>query len=96
MRAVPTALPVVIHLSAFRALFASQRTVEAFPTQLEPVARFMGVFVNRILTGVAAAAAALIAVLSCSDSPTGLDRFNADSLSADASRVVASIEVHLA
>jgi hypothetical protein len=95
MRAVPTALPVVIHLSAFRAFFASQRTVEAFPTQLKPVARFMGVFVNRILTGTAAAAAALIAVLSCSDSSTGLDRFNADSLSVDASRVVASIEVHL-
>ena len=95
MRAVPTALPVVIHLSAFRAFFPSQRTVEAFPTQLKPVARFMGVFVNRILTGTAAAAAALIAVLSCSDSSTGLDRFNADSLSVDASRVVASIEVHL-
>ena len=95
MRAVPAALPVVIHLSAFRVFFASQRTVEAFPTQLKPVARFMGVFVNRILTGTAAAAAALIAVLSCSDSSTGLDRFNADSLSVDASRVVASIEVHL-
>src|SRR6266699_687630 len=96
MRAVPAALSVVIHLSAFRAFFASQRTVEAFPTQLKPVARFMGVFVNRILTGTAAAAVALIAVLSCSDSSTGLDRFNADSLSVDASRVVASIEVHLA
>ena len=95
MRAVPTALPVVIHLYAFRAFFPSQHTVEAFPTQLKPVARFMGVFVNRILTGTAAAAAALIAVLSCSDSSTGLDRFNADSLSVDASRVVASIEVHL-
>src|ERR1700693_5559979 len=96
MRAVPTALPVVIHLSAFRAFFASQRTVGAFPTQLKPVARFMGVFVNRILTGTAAAAVALIAALSCSDSSTGLDRFNTDSLSVDASRVVASIEVHLA
>src|SRR6266404_471879 len=53
-------------------------------------------FVNCILTGTAAAAAALIAVLSCSDSSTGLDRFNADSLSVDASRLVASIEVHLA
>jgi len=95
MRAVPTALPVVIHLSAFRAFFPSQRTVEAFPTQLKPVARFMGVFVNRILTGTAAAAAALIAGLSCSESSTGLDRFDADSLSVDASRVVASIEVHL-
>jgi uncharacterized protein YjdB len=55
----------------------------------------MGVFVNRILTGTAAVAAALIAVLSCSDSSTGLDRFNADSLSVDAARIVASIEVHL-
>ena len=96
MRAVPAALPVVIHLSALRAFFPSQRTVEAFPTQLKPVARFMGVFVNRILTGAAAAAVALIAVLSCSDSSTGPNRFNADSLSVDASRVVASIEVHLA
>lgn len=96
MRAVPTALPVVTHLSAFRALLASQRTVEAFPTQLKPVARFMGVFVNRILTDTAAAAVVLIAVLSCSDSSTGLDRFNTDSLSVDANRVVASIQVHLA
>src|SRR6266852_4651787 len=96
MRAVPTALPVVIHLSAFRALYASQRTVEAFPTQLKPVARFMGTFVNRILTSGAAMVIALIAVLSCSDSSTGLDPFNTDSLSVDASRAVASIEVHLA
>jgi hypothetical protein len=95
MRAVPTALPVVTHLSAFCAFYAWQRTVEAFSTQLKPVARFTGVLVNRILTGTAAAAAALIAVLSCSDSSTGLDRFNTDSLSVDASRVVASIEVHL-
>jgi hypothetical protein len=96
MRAVPTALPVVIHLSAFRAFYASQRTVETFPTQLKPVARFMGTFVNRILTSGAAMVIALIAVLSCSDSSTGLDRFNTDSLSVDASRAVASIEVHLA
>ncbi|HEX9607681.1 MAG TPA: Ig-like domain-containing protein, partial [Gemmatimonadaceae bacterium] len=96
MRAVPTALPVVIHLSAFRAFYASQRTVEAFPTQLKPVARFMGTFVNRILTSGAAMVIALIAVLSCSDSSTGLDPFNTDSLSVDASRAVASIEVHLA
>jgi len=96
MRAVPTALPVVIHLSAFRAFHTSQRTVEAFPTQLKPVARFMGVFVNRILTSGAAMVIALIAVLSCSDRSTGLDQFNSDSLSVEASRVVASIEVHLA
>jgi hypothetical protein len=55
----------------------------------------MGVTVNRILTSSAAGAASLIAVLSCSDS-SGLDRFNSDSLSIDASRTVASIDVHLA
>jgi hypothetical protein len=96
MRAVPTALPVVIHLSAFRAFYTSQRPVEAFPTQLKPVARFTGVLVNRIFISGAAMVIALIAVLSCSDSSTGLDQFNSDSLSVDASRVVASIEVHLA
>jgi hypothetical protein len=95
MRAVPTALPVVTHLFAFLALHAWERTVEVFPTQLKPVVRFMGVFVNRILTSTAAAATLLIAVLSCSDS-SGPDRFNTDSLSVDASRLVASIEVHLA
>jgi hypothetical protein len=96
MRAVTTALPVVTHLSAFRAFYAWQRTVVAFTIQLKPVARFMGTFVNRILTSGAAMVIALIAVLSCSDSSTGLDRFNTDSLSVDASRAVASIEVHLA
>jgi uncharacterized protein YjdB len=95
MRAVHTALRVVTHLFAFLALHAWERTVEAFPTQVKPVVRFMGVFVNRILTSTAAAATLLIAVLSCSDS-SGLDRFNSDSLSVDASRLVASIEVHLA
>jgi len=96
MRAVPTALPVVIHLPAFRAFYTSQRPVEAFPTQLKPVARFTGVLVNRIFISGAAMVIALIAVLSCSDSSTGLDQFNSDSLSVEASRVVASIEVHLA
>jgi hypothetical protein len=56
----------------------------------------VGVFVNRILTSGSAIAIALIAALSCSDSSTGLDRFNADDLSVDASRVVASINVTLA
>jgi hypothetical protein len=69
--------------------------VEAFAAQLKPVVRFMGVIVNRILTSSAAAAAMLIAVLSCSDS-SGLDHFNSDSLSIDASRIVASIDVQLA
>jgi hypothetical protein len=55
----------------------------------------MGVFVNRILTGGAPAALALIGILSCSDS-TAPDGFNADDLSADPNRVLASIEVHLA
>ena len=95
MRAVPTALPVVTHLFAFLALHAWERTVKVFPTQLKPVVRFIGVIVNRILTSTAAAATLLIAVLSCSDS-SGPDRFNTDSLSVDASRLVASIEVHLA
>jgi uncharacterized protein YjdB len=95
MRAVPTALPVVTHLFAFLALYAWEHTVEVFTTQLKPVVRFMDVFVNRILTSTAAAATLLIAVLSCSDS-SGPDRFNTDSLSVDASRLVASIEVHLA
>ena len=96
MRAVPTALPVVTHLFAFRAFHASKRAVVAFTTQLKPVARFMGAFVNRILTGAAATAFALIAVLSCSDSSTAPDGFNPDDLSVDASRVVASIDVQLA
>jgi hypothetical protein len=95
MRAVPTALPVVTHLFAFLALYAWEHTVEVFTTQLKPVVRFMDVFVNRILTSTAAAATLLIAVLSCSDS-SGPDRFNTDSLSVDASRLVASIDVHLA
>lgn len=69
--------------------------MEAFATQLKPVVRFMGVIVNRILTSSAAAAAMLIAVLSCSES-SGPDRFNADSLSIDANRIVASIDVQLA
>ena len=96
MRAVPTALLVVTHLSAFRAPPAPKRLVGAFTTQLKPAARFMGVFVNRILTGAAPTAVALIAVLSCSESSTAPDKFNPDDLSADASRVVASIEVRLA
>ena len=69
--------------------------MEAVATQLKPVVRFMGVIVNRILTSSAAAAAMLIAVLSCSES-SGLDRLNTDSLNIDASRIVASIDVHLA
>ena len=95
MRAVPTALPVVTHLVAFLALHAWERTVEAFPTQPKPAVRFMGVIVNRIITSSAATAVLLIAVLSCSDS-SGPDRFSTDSLSIDASRTVASIDVHLA
>jgi len=55
----------------------------------------MGILVNRIYTSASATAIALIALLSCSDSPTGPDGFNPDDLSVDANRVVASIEVQL-
>ena len=55
----------------------------------------MGVSVNRILMSEAAVAFALLFIPSCSDS-TGPDGLNTDDLSADASRVVASIQVSLA
>jgi len=51
---------------------------------------------NRILTGAAATAIALIAVISCSDSSTSPDGLSPDELSVDASRSVASIAVQLA
>jgi len=55
----------------------------------------MGVLVNRLLTSVAVIAFALLNILSCSDLPTrpGLDT---DDLSADASRIVATVQVQLA
>jgi hypothetical protein len=55
----------------------------------------MGVLVNRILTSAAVSAFALLDILSCSDLPTkpGIDT---DDLSADASRIVASVQVQLA
>jgi len=56
----------------------------------------MGNIMNRIFTSSTARVVALFAVISCSDSPTGIDPFSADSLSVDANRVVASIEVQLA
>lgn len=56
----------------------------------------MGVLVNRIFTSVAATAFALIAIFSCSDLPTHPDGLGTDDLSADASRVVASVQVQLA
>ena len=54
----------------------------------------MGVLVNRILTSATVTVFALLAFISCSDLPThpGLDT---DDLSADASRVVASVQVQL-
>src|SRR6266480_1491577 len=96
MRAVPTALPVVTHLRAYRVVDALQHAARALTTQLKPVARFMGVLVNRILPRGAAAAVALMAILSCSDSSTGPNGLGTDDLTADASRLVASIQVHLA
>jgi hypothetical protein len=95
MRAVPTALPVVIQLRALGGVSARDRSAGAFTTQLKPVARFMGVFVNRILTS-GVTAFALINILSCSDLPTARDGLSTDDLSADASRVVAAIQVQLA
>jgi hypothetical protein len=56
----------------------------------------MGLTVNRIFQSVFPAALAFIAVLSCSDSPSGPDGLSADGLSADPNRVVASIQVTLA
>jgi len=55
----------------------------------------MGVLVNRLLTSAAVTAFALLDILSCSDLPThpGLDT---DDLTADASRVVATVQVQLA
>lgn len=67
MRAVPTALPVVTHLFAVLALHAWERTVDAFPTQLKPVVRFIGTIMNRKLLSMAATAFALCSTLSCSD-----------------------------
>jgi len=55
----------------------------------------MGVFVNRTIASGAAAAIALIVSLACTDG-TGPDGLGADDLSADANRVVASIQVSLA
>ncbi len=55
----------------------------------------MGVLVNRTIAGGAVTALALVGILSCSDS-TAPDGLNADDLSADPSRVLATIEVHLA
>lgn len=96
MRAVLTALPVVTHLTAFRALSTSQRGAESVTTCLKPIARFMGVFVNRIITSGAATAFAMIAFLSCTKSTDGPSGLNPDDLSIDAARVVASIQVSLA
>jgi len=67
MRAVPTALPVVTHLFAFRALYARRRAVEVFPTQLKPVVRFIGTIMNRKLLGLAATVFAFCSTVSCSD-----------------------------
>src|SRR6476619_7126070 len=67
----------------------------AVTTYVNPAARFMGVFVNRLITSVAVIAFALLNILSCSDLPTrpGIDT---DGLSADASRIVATVQVQLA
>src|SRR5437868_15042087 len=95
MRAVSTALPVVTHIPAFRAVRAIQRGGDLCTTQLKPVARFMGVLVNGTITRGAVTALAFLGILSCSDS-TAADGLNADDLSADPNRVLATIEVHLA
>src|SRR6185503_1007789 len=96
MRAVSTALPVVTQLSAPRVLGARGGGTVAVTTQVKQVARFMGVFVNRITTSGAMTAFALIAFLSCSDLPTRPDGLGTDDLSADAARVVATVQVQLA
>jgi len=69
--------------------------MEAFSAQLKMVARLTGVSVNRTTMSGVAVAFALIGFLSCSEASTGLDGLGTDDLSADANRVVASIQVHL-
>jgi hypothetical protein len=64
---------------------------------MNAVARFMGVLVNRRLSGAAALALILIAGLSCSDkSVTGPDGLTTNGLSADDNRVIATVQVTLA
>jgi uncharacterized protein YjdB len=93
MRAVSTALLVVQHLTASRAVRILRRAEEC-TTQLKRAARFMGLIVNRILSGGLATAFALLSTLSCSDAnaPKGL---STDDLSVDESRV-ATVSVSLA
>ena len=55
----------------------------------------MGVLVNRTITRGAATAFALIGILSCSEKSTEPNGLNADDFSADANRVLASIQVNL-
>src|SRR5437764_4768862 len=55
----------------------------------------MGIIMNRTPTSMIATTFALIAILSCTDSPAG-PGLGTDDLSADANRIVAAIQVHLA
>ncbi|HJP86110.1 MAG TPA: Ig-like domain-containing protein, partial [Gemmatimonadaceae bacterium] len=61
---------------------------------LKQFARFMGVIMNRRLSG-AIAAISIFTALACSDS-TSPNALNADGLTTDESRILAAIQVHLA
>jgi Bacterial Ig-like domain (group 2) len=62
---------------------------------LKLTARFMGVIMNRILTGGVLAAVAIFSSLSCTDT-TSPSALGSNDLSADEARVLAAIQVHLA
>ncbi len=94
MRAVFTALPVVTHLAGPKPWRVLHRAEEC-ATELKLAARFMGLIMNRILTGGVATAFAILGSVSCSDS-TGPNGLNSDDLSADENRILAAIQVHLA
>ena len=96
MRAVVTALPVAASPSAVRAIGASACEERSIATTMNSVARFMGLLVNRRLSGASALALILIAASSCSDnSITGPDGLSTDDLSADDNRVIATVQVTL-
>ena len=84
MRAVLTALPVATTLLTLRSFGASQRTAGFLAARLKPVARFMGVLVNRTFSSGVSTALAMMAILSCSDLPTEPNALEVDDLSAAA------------
>src|SRR5689334_4226201 len=93
MRAVLTALPVAALLS-HRPLTSGRCRACECTIPLKLAARFMGVIMNRILSGGMVTAVAILS-LSCKDStsPNGL---GSDDLTADEGRILAAIQVHFA